>query len=58
MEGENGVVEFVGIAEGVDGEAEDGFGFGAGEDGRGTGARVGGDEGEEGAEVVEAVGEG
>lgn len=42
----------------MDGEAEDGFGFGAGEDGRGTGARVGGDEGEEGAEVVEAVGEG
>ena len=50
-------VQFAGFAVSVDGEAEDGFGVGAGEDGVGAGTRVGGNEIKEDAEVVEAVGE-
>ena len=42
----------------MNGETENGFGVGARENGVGAGTGVGGDEVEEGAKVVEAVGEG
>lgn len=59
LKGELGVIEAPRPAEGIDGEAECGFGGGAGEDGV-IGARAGirGNGLEEGEKVVEAVGGG